>query len=146
MLANPCTVVHGAGDLVNPDSSSRVSALGVGLLGVQHFLTFVHSFLFPLSSSPSVFPKRRSQQGVVDSKGRNDYEFIARNSAFYRPKTRSHWTITYHVTNTSLPVWDFSSRHTYIFDNGYFTHLLHLSRRPLSRCPLIQIPYLTHYS
>ena len=55
MLADPCTVVHRAGDVVDPDSSSCVSALGVGLLMAQYFFTFVYSFQFPLSSSPSVW-------------------------------------------------------------------------------------------
>ena len=53
MLADPRTVVHGAGGVVNPDSSSRVSALGVGLLEAQYFFTLVYSF--PLSASPSVW-------------------------------------------------------------------------------------------
>ena len=44
-----------------------------------------------------------------------------------KAQTRSHWTITYHVPNTSLPVRDFSSRRTYIFNIDYFTHLSHLS-------------------
>ena len=55
MFAAPRTVVHGAGVVVNPDSSSRVSALGVGLLGAQYFFTFVYSFLFPLLLSPIVW-------------------------------------------------------------------------------------------
>ena len=55
ILTDPRTVVHRAGDVINPDSSSRVSALGVGLLGAQYFFAFVYSFPFPLSSSPSVW-------------------------------------------------------------------------------------------
>ena len=55
MLADPSAVVHGARDVVNPDSSSRVSALGIRLLGAQYFLAFVYSFPFPLSSSPSIW-------------------------------------------------------------------------------------------
>ena len=54
MLADPRTIVHGAGGVVNPHSSSRVSALGVGLQGPQYFFTFVYSFSFPLSPSPSI--------------------------------------------------------------------------------------------
>ena len=68
VLPNPRTVVHGGGDAVSLDSSSRVSALGIGLLGAQYV------------------PKSRSQQGVVRFETGNDSEFIARNSAFYRPK------------------------------------------------------------
>ena len=55
MLADRHSFVHGAGDVVNPDSSSRVSALGVGLLGDQYFFTFFYLFPFPLSSSPIVW-------------------------------------------------------------------------------------------
>ena len=33
VLADPCTVVHGASGVDNPDSSSRVPAPGAGLLG-----------------------------------------------------------------------------------------------------------------
>ena len=57
MLADPRTVVHGAGDVVNPNSSSPVSALGVGLLRAPYFFIFGCSFPFSLSSSPrSWFP------------------------------------------------------------------------------------------
>ena len=41
VLADPRTIVHGAGDVVNPDSSSRVFSLGVRLMGAQYFFTFV---------------------------------------------------------------------------------------------------------
>ena len=85
MLADPRTVVHRAGDVVNPDSYSRVSALGVRLLGAQFFSTFVHSFPFPLSLSPSVWsPGLCSSPREKVSKVLT--EFIARNSTFYRPK------------------------------------------------------------
>ena len=75
---------------------------------------------------PMFVPKRRSQQGVVGSRAVMT-EFIVRNSAFYRPRIALHWSITYHVTNTSLPVRDFSSRRTCIFNIDYFTRLSQLS-------------------
>ena len=41
VFAGPRTIIHGAGDVVNPDSSSRVPALGVGVLEAQYLFTFV---------------------------------------------------------------------------------------------------------
>ena len=133
MLANPHTVVHGAGGVDNPDSSSRVPAPGVGLLGEQYFFTFLsryHSpYHHPLMSGPQahVRPQVKNSARCSRFESRNDSEFIARNSTFYRPKITLHWSITYHVTNTSLPVRDFSSRRTCIFNTDFFTHLSQLS-------------------
>ena len=92
MLADPRTVLHGAGDVVNPNSSSRVSALDVGFLGAQYFFTFVYSFLFPLlrslASGPQahVRPQEKKSARCCLFKSHSDSEFIARNSAFYKPK------------------------------------------------------------
>ena len=133
VLVDPCTAVHRAGDVDNPDSSSRVPALGVGLLGAQYFLTFLSFFRSPyhrpLLSSPQAYtrPQEKKSARCCWFESRNDSEFIARNSAFCRPKIALHWSITYHVTNTSLQVLDFLSRHTCIFNINYFTHLSQLS-------------------
>ena len=69
------TFVHGAGGVVNPDSSSCVSALGIGLMGgpiLLYFLSLVSVPLiivpYRLVPRPMFVPKRRSQQGVVDSR------------------------------------------------------------------------------
>ena len=92
VLVDPRTVVHGAGDVNNPDSSSRVPALGVGLLGAQYFFTFFIRFLSPyhrplLSGSQAhVRPQEKKSARCCRFESRNDSEFIARNSAFYRPK------------------------------------------------------------
>ena len=70
MLEDPRTFVHGAGGVVNPDSSSRVSALGIGLMGGPILLYFLSLVSVPLIPRlvPMFVPKKRSQQGVVDSR------------------------------------------------------------------------------
>ena len=76
MLADPRTFVHGAGGVVNLDSSS--------LLSVTRFRSPYHRHL---SSGPQahVRPQEKSAR-CCQFEIRNNSEFIARNSAFYRPK------------------------------------------------------------
>ena len=130
VLADPRTVVHGAGDVNNPDLSSRVPTLGVGLLGAQYFFTFPSRFRSPyhrpLFSGPQAHVRAQEKKSArcCRFESRN---IIPRTSAFYRPKIALHWSITYHMTNTSLPVRDFSSHRTCIFNIDYFTHLSQLS-------------------
>ena len=118
-----------AEDVNNPDLSSRVPALGVGLLGAQYFFTFLSRFCSPnhrpLLSGPQAHgrPQEKKSARCCRFESRNDSEFFARNCAFYKPNIALHWSITYHVTNTSLPVRDFSSCRTCIFNIDYFTHL-----------------------
>ena len=56
MLADPRTIVHGAGDLANPDLSSRVSALASGYWGPNTslllFTRFRSPYHRPLASGP----------------------------------------------------------------------------------------------
>ena len=133
VLMDPRTVVHGAGDVNNPDLSSCVPALGARLLGAQYFFTFLSHFCFPyyrpVLSGPQahVRPQEKKSARCCQFESHNDSEFIARNSAFYMPKIALHWSITDHVTNMSLPVQDFSSRRTCIFNIDGFTHLSQLS-------------------
>ena len=133
VLMDPRTVVHGAGDVNNPDLSSSVPALSGGLQGAQYFFTFLSRFRSPyyrpILSGPQVHvrPQEKKSAMCCRFESRNDSEFIARNSAFYMPKIALHRSITDHVTNTSLPVQDFSSLRTCIFNIDYFTHLSQLS-------------------
>ena len=94
VLADPRIVVQGAGDVKNPDSSSRVFPLGVGLLGAQYFFYFLNRFRSnhwpPLASPEShVRPQEKKSARCCRFESRNDSEFIAQNSAFYRPKSLS---------------------------------------------------------
>ena len=47
MLADPRTVVQGAGDVENPDLSSCLFPLGFWLLGAQYFFYFLNRFRSP---------------------------------------------------------------------------------------------------
>ena len=66
---------YGAWGVVNPESSSHVSALGIGLVGgpiLLYFLSLVSVPLiivpYRLVPRPMFVPKRGNQQGVVDSR------------------------------------------------------------------------------
>ena len=82
VLADPRTVVHGAGDVDSPDSSFCVPALGAGLLGAQYFFTFLSCFRSsyhrPLLSGPQahVHPQEKKSAGCCRFESRNDSEFI----------------------------------------------------------------------
>ena len=73
VLTDPRTVVRGAGDVVNPDSSSHVSALGVSLLGPNTSLlsfTRLHSpYHRPLVSVPQahVHPQEKKSMLLITS-------------------------------------------------------------------------------
>ena len=94
-LADPRTVVHGAGFVDNPDLSSRVPALDAGLLGAQYFFTFLSRFRSPylvpycLVPRPMFVPKRRSQQGVVGSRAVMTLSLLLETPPFIGPKLLS---------------------------------------------------------
>ena len=92
VLADPCTLVHGARGV---DSSSCVSTLGIGVLGGQCFFTFVHLFPFPLSSSPRVWSPgpcsspREEKQGVVASRAVTTLSLLLETMPFIGPNSLS---------------------------------------------------------
>ena len=156
VLASPRTVAHGDRDVNVPGSSFRALALGVELLGALHFLYFLSCFRspypLPLLASPKshVRPEEKKSARCCWFESRNDSEFIARNSAFYRPNLLSYWSITFYVDDTSLPVRNVSSPHTCIFDIN-FLHNYHgvtNSVVPSSRLPRAPYTntYFMHYS
>ena len=89
VLSGPSTAVHGARDVDVLGSSSRALALDVKLLGATSFIFLVTSV--PLINVPysHVRPQEKNSVRCCRFESRNDSEFIARNSAFYRPNKLS---------------------------------------------------------
>ena len=72
---------------------------------VHHVAQSVDIIQFCDGQQPrSVRSDRFCQQGVVGLRVQTTLEFIAQNSAFYRPDHLSDWSIIHHVTDMSLPV------------------------------------------
>ena len=96
MLTDPRTFVHWAGGVVHPDSSSRVSALDVGLLGAPILLYFLLLVSVPLIIGPyrlvprpMFVPKRRSQKGVGDSRAVTTLSLLLETPPFIGPSSLS---------------------------------------------------------
>ena len=92
MLADPRTFVHRAGGVVHRGSIPHVYALSVRLPGgliLLYFLLVVSDPLNhrPVASGPQahVRPQEKKSARCCHFESHNAFEFIARNSAFYRP-------------------------------------------------------------
>ena len=91
LCMRPPTVAHGPRDVDIRGAYFRAFALGVELLGALHFLYFPSCFCSPyhhplLAGAKShVRPQEKKSVWCCRFESRNDSEFIAQNSAFYRP-------------------------------------------------------------
>ena len=95
---------------------------------------------YRLVPRPMFVPKRRSQQGIVESRTITTLILLLETSPFIGPNTLSLDNYI-SLTNTSLPVRDFSSRRTCIFNIDYLHifHTYHRVSRPVVLHPVVPL-------